>query len=83
MKGESGVVRSTTDHLQCWDIEGDKIEGESGVTRIIIDELQSWDIQVDKTEGESGVLEVSLMNFILRISKEIKWKVKVVFSKYL
>ena len=30
-------------------------------------------------EGESMVLlEVSLINFILRISKEIKWKVKVV-----
>ena len=28
-------------------------------------------------EGESGVLEVSLMNFDLRMSKEIKWKVKV------
>ena len=27
-------------------------------------------------EGESGLLEVSLMNFILRISREIKWKVK-------
>ena len=29
-------------------------------------------------QGESGALEVSLMNFILRISKEIKRKVKVV-----
>ena len=28
-------------------------------------------------EGESSVLEVSLMNFDLRMSKEIKWKVKV------
>ena len=27
-------------------------------------------------EGESGLLDVSLMNFILRISREIKWKVK-------
>ena len=53
------------------------MEGENGVTRSIIAELQSWDIQVDKTVGESGVLEVSLMNFVLRISKEIKGKVKV------
>ena len=28
--------------------------------------------------GESGVIEVTLMNFILRISKEIKGQVKVV-----
>ena len=54
------------------------MEGESGVTRNIVDELHSWDIKGDQMEGESGVLEVSLMNLILRISKEIKWKVKVV-----
>ena len=54
------------------------MEGESGVTRSISDEFHSWDIQGDQMEGESMVfLEVSLMNFILRISKEIKWKVKV------
>ena len=29
-------------------------------------------------EGGSGLPEVSLMKFVLRISKEIKWKVKVV-----
>ena len=56
---------------------------ESGVTRSIIDELQYWDIEVDKMEGESGVTRVSLMNFILRLSKEMKRKLKVVFSKYL
>ena len=28
--------------------------------------------------GESRVTEISLINFILGISKEIKWKVKVV-----
>ena len=27
------------------------------------------------------LLKVSLMNFILRVSKEIKWKVKVVFTR--
>ena len=53
------------------------MEGEIGVTRSIIDELHSWYIQGDHMEGESGVLEVSLMKFILRISKEIKWKGKV------
>ena len=52
--------------------------GEGGVTRNIIDELHSSDIQEYQMEGESGVPEVTLMNFILRISNEIKRKVKVV-----
>ena len=52
--------------------------GEGGVTRSIIDEIRSWDSQRDQVEDESGVLEVSLMKFILGISKEIKRKVKVV-----
>ena len=55
------------------------MEGEGGVTRSFIDELYSWDIQRDQVEVESMVLlEVSFMNYILRISKEMKWKVKVV-----
>ena len=29
-------------------------------------------------ESESSVTQVSMMNFILRISKEIKWELKVV-----
>ena len=59
------------------------MEGENDVTRSIMDELHSWDIQGDQLKGESGVLEVAFMNFILGIPKEIKWKVEVVFSKYL
>ena len=55
------------------------MERESGVTRSIVDELHSWDIQGDQMEGERKVLlQVSLMNFILRISNEIKRKAKVV-----
>ena len=55
------------------------MEGEGGVTRSVIDEFHSWDIQGDHMEGESMVLlKVSLMNYILPISKEMKWKVKVV-----
>ena len=55
------------------------MKGETGVTQCIINELHSLDIQEDQMEGESMVLlEVPSMNFILRISKEIKWKVKVV-----
>ena len=55
------------------------MEGESGVTRSIINELHSWDIQVYQMGGESMVLlQVSLMKFILWISNEMKWNVKVV-----
>ena len=54
------------------------MEGESGVTRSVIHELYSWYVQGDQMEGGSVLLEVSLMNFILRVSKEIKRKVKVV-----
>ena len=55
------------------------MEDESGLTRSFSDELHSWEIQGGQMEGESMVLlEASLMNLILRISNDIKWKVKVV-----
>ena len=55
------------------------MEVESGVTRSIIDEIHSRDIQGYQIEGETMVLlEVSPMNLILGMSKEIKRKVKVV-----
>ena len=55
------------------------MKDETGVTSRIMDELHSSDIQGDQMEVESMVLlEVSLMNLILRVSREIKWKVKVV-----
>ena len=48
-------------------------------TRSFIDELHSCDIQGEEMEGEGMVLvEVSLINYIFRISKEMKWTVKVV-----
>ena len=73
MKGESGVTRSMFDELHTSDMQGDQMEVESGLTRSFIDELHSWDIQGGQMEGESMVLiEVSLMNFILGIFKEIK-----------
>ena len=50
--------------------------GESGLTRSIIDELHSSDKV--KRKVRVVLLELSLMNFILGISKEIKWKEKVV-----
>ena len=84
MEGESGVSRSIVDELHSWYIQGDEIKGESGVTRSIIDELHSLDIEGDQMEGQSmALLEVSSMNLILGISKEIKWKVKArCYSNY-
>ena len=52
------------------------MEGESGVTRSITDELVS--LNMIKWKVKVVLPEVSLMNFILRISVEIKWKVNVV-----
>ena len=72
MEGESGVIRSIFDEIHSSDIQGDQLEGESGVTRSIIDELHSSDILEIKRKMKVVLLEVSLMNFILRISKEIK-----------
>ena len=58
------------------------MECESGVTRSIIDELHSWDIEGDEMEGESMVLlERSLMDLILQVSLEIKWKCQSDFTR--
>ena len=81
MEGESGVTRNMVNELQVSDIQGDQMKGASGVIRSIIDDLHSLHIQGDQMEGEKIVsLEVSSMNLIpiLWMSKEIKWKVKVV-----
>ena len=75
MEGESGVTRSMIDELHSSEIQRGEMEGESGVTRSIIDELHSWDMV--KRKAKVVLLEVSMMNFILRISKEINWKRKV------
>ena len=73
MDGESGVTRSVIDELLCLEIQGDQIEGERSVTRSINDEFHSSDMT--KWKVKVVLLEVSLMKFILEISKEIKWKV--------
>ena len=78
MEGESGVTRSIIHDLHSWDMKQDQMEGASGVSRSIIDEVHSSDIKGDQMEGESGVTRSIIMNFILGISKEIKWKGKVV-----
>ena len=81
MEGASGFTRSIIDELHSSDIQGDQMLGESGVFRSIIHELHSLDIHRDQMEGEKMVLlKVSSRNLIpiLWMSKEIKWKVKVV-----
>ena len=75
MAGKSGVTRSVIDELHSSDIERDQMEGESGVTRTIIDDPHSCDIQEIERKMKVVLLEVTLMKFILRISKEIKGKV--------
>ena len=72
MEGESGVTRSIIEELSSSDIQGDERVGESGVTGGIIDELHYSDMA--KWKVKVVLLEVLLMNSILRISKEIKWK---------
>ena len=76
MEGEGGVTQSIIDELHSSDIQRDDMEGEGRVTESIIDELHSSDLV--KSKVELVLLEVSLMNFCLLISKEIKWQVKVV-----
>ena len=71
-EGESGVTRSIIDELHSLDIQGDQKEGESGVTQSIIDQLHSWNIQGEHLKVKAVLLEISLMNFILQISTEIK-----------
>ena len=55
------------------------MEGESGVTRSITDNRLSSDIQRDQVECECGVIRTIIDELLLQISKEIKWKVKIVF----
>ena len=71
MVGETGVTRSILDELLFSCIQGFQMERESGFIRRIIDELHSSDIQGDQREGEVLFFKVSLMNFILCISKDI------------
>ena len=76
MEGESGINRSIIDEDHSSVFQRDQMEGKSGITRSIIDELPSRNI---KLKVKVVLLEVSLMNFILRITNESKWNLKVVF----
>ena len=75
MEGESYLTRSIIDELHSSCMHRDHMEDESGVTRIIIDKYHCSDIQEIKFNMKVVLLEVSLMNFVFRLSKEIKWKV--------
>ena len=74
------------DELHSLDTQGDHIEGE----RMVLLEVSSMNLipilgMSKEIKGKVKVvlLEVSLMNFILGIPKETKWKVKAwCYSKY-
>ena len=78
MVAETGVTRSIIDEIHSSFIQRDQMEGGSSFTRSIIDELHSFDIQGDQMESGSGVTRSIIDELIPGISKEIKWKVKVV-----
>ena len=69
MEGESGFTRSIIDEVHSWNIQRHQMEGESGVTGSINDELHSSDIQEIKWKVKVVLLEISMINFILQISK--------------
>ena len=54
------------------------MEGESGVTRSITENRLSSDIQRDQVECEGGVIRTIIDELLLQISKEMKFKVKIV-----
>ena len=72
MEGESGAIRSIIDELHSSVIQGDQMEGENGVTRSISAELILRKSKEIKLNVKVVLLKVSLMNFILGISNEIK-----------
>ena len=72
MEGESGAIRSIIDELHSSVIQGDQMEGENGVTRSISAELILRKSKEIKLKVKVVLLKLSLMNFILGISNEIK-----------
>ena len=77
MEVESVVTRSIIDELYSSGILGDQMEGESSVTLSVTDEHDSSDVQADQMEGDSSVTPKIIDELHSGISKEIKWKVKV------
>ena len=79
MEDENSVTGSIIDELHSLHIQGEQKECEGGFTRSIIDELHS--LGMVKWKVKVVLLQVSMMNFMLPICKEIKWKVNVVLFK--
>ena len=72
MEGENGVIRSIIHELHSSVIQGDQMEGENGVTRSISAKLILRKSKEIKLKVKVVLHKVSLMNFILGISNEIK-----------
>ena len=69
MEGESGVTQSIIDEVNSWNIQADQIEGESDVTQV---SLMNFVFRISneiKWKVKVVIFEVSLMKFILGISK--------------
>ena len=67
MEGEKGVTRSILEELPSSDSQPYHMEVEGGFIRSIIDELHSSDMV--KRKVKVALLQVSLIKFILQISK--------------
>ena len=74
MEGEGGVTRKIIDEFHSGFIQRDPVECESGVTQSIIDALLPGISKEIKWNVKKVLLEVSLMNFILRIWSNERWK---------
>ena len=68
MEGESGVTRSAIDELHSWDIQGGQMESKTMVLlEVSLMKSILWLFKEIKWKVKVVSLEVSLMNFILRI----------------
>ena len=72
MEEESANTRSIIDEILPWDIEGDQMGGEMVLLEKSLNKFILRTSKAIKRKVKVGLLEVSLMNFILWISKEIK-----------
>ena len=71
MEGESGVTRSIIDELHSWDMQGDQMKGEGGAPEVFLKNFILGIFKEIKWKVKVVLLEVSLLNFILRISDKI------------
>ena len=69
MEGENGVTGGIIDDLHSSDVQRDQMEGERVLLEVSLIYLIFWIFKEIKWMVKAGLLELSLMNFILRISK--------------